>query len=112
VPDRDAPEFLNFIIAAPTLEAFYKDGVAYAGIDLPLIHQGELWVGQLSLVPIQGMALSARNAADTDGFVVDPPIVSGTPPPDYPVADSGEWPKPMVAIAPAATPGDCLLRFC
>lgn len=87
VADRQAPELRQFVPDPRVWGSFYKDGVAYVGIDLPLRRQEDMWTGELVVVPVVGMALSVRNAADTAGCVIDQSVVSGTPPPDYPLAD-------------------------
>jgi hypothetical protein len=88
VPDGEAPELNEFVPDERAGTGFYKEGIAYVGIDLPLQAWGDVWVGELTLIPQEGMEFAGHNALLTDACLVIPQYASGDPPQDYPFAQS------------------------
>ena len=88
VPDGDAPELNEFVPDERCRPGFYKDGISYVGVDVRVQSGGDVWVGELIVIPLEGMQFSMDNASFTHGCVVTPQYATGDPPQGYPLARS------------------------
>jgi hypothetical protein len=88
VPDGEAPELNEFVPDERAKMGFYKDGIPFVRVDVRVQSWGDVWVGELIVIPQEGMQFCIHNAAMTDACVVTPQYASGDPPQDHPLAPS------------------------